>query len=224
MIKLRARGACVALISFGVINISLIPQAQGSSNYRQVSFQQVSSAPSSDVIDDERAPTGWKRYQFQYGGGDVFSIVLPKAPQESVESTPLAPTGMVTTHTFTSASEKSIYVASYIEDLPVEVQRSPVAKQKFLESLWNGYTAAIGRAMMDKGLAELKVKLLARRNRVVSGRQAQEQDFTIGNTFGRGRAVLAGRYVYMVMTLSPDAELTSERASFLKLFEIHPKR
>ncbi len=212
------------LISFCVTSSALIPQTQGSTDYCLLSFQQSPPATVLDVVEDERAPTGWKRYQFQYGGGDAFSIVLPKAPQESVESTPLAPTGAVTTHTFTSASEKSIYVASYIEDLPVEVQRSPVAKQKFLESLWNGYTVAIGRAMKDKGLAELKVKLLARRNRVVSGRQAQEQDFTIGNTFGRGRAVLAGRYVYMVMTLSPDAELTSERASFLKLFEIHPKR
>jgi hypothetical protein len=176
------------------------------------------------VVEDAAAPAGWKRYEFKYGEGDAMSVFFPKAPEESTEKSDVSDGSYTIVHMLNADTPVGVYFASYMELIAAGgIKITPAARDVIFNNFWKSFSSGMQQQMEKLGI-QAKLTSSEPRKITAAGREAQEQDFNVGNVTGRYRAVLGERTVYMVVTLSFGEGASKERDIFLESLRIAAAR
>ena len=176
------------------------------------------------AVEDVSSPVGWKRYEIQFGTGNVVSVVLPAPPKVETNQIPMGTAKPATMHMLTSESKSSVFVVGYMEGLPAEVTDNKEVQPYLFEKLWSGVAEGLATSLRENKVTA-EVVAQPRREETVSGQRAQAQDFTVGDlAAGRARAVIAGGHLYMVFGASVSKSLSAEAAAFAASFELRAAR
>jgi hypothetical protein len=167
--------------------------------------------------DDPAAPAGWKRYSFRYGGGDTFSVVFPRAPEESTDTSERAGTKVVV-HSLMSDTPNGVYFVGCVDiQMQAGMKLTPESSRVFYESFWRHFAEGMAKGLEEYGF-KAEITPLGAKRILVGGREGQEQDFTVGKLHGRYRAATGDTQVYIILAVSlagwPSAELESFSDSF----------
>jgi protein involved in polysaccharide export with SLBB domain len=169
--------------------------------------------------DDPSAPSGWKRYRYHYGSGDTFTVVFPQEPEESTQTSD-TPEGRVVVHFFQARSAKGLYFAACIEiQTKAGLKITPEARREIYENFWKNFSNGLKSGMEEKGV-EAEVVPLDPKRITVSGREGQEQEFTVRDLHGRYRAATGESQVYVVVAISTSGWPSDEVESFSDSFKI----
>lgn len=173
------------------------------------------------AVADKLAPAGWTRYEI--GEPARFSLLLPAAPESSVEQqNDLFPGVSVTTRTYLSSTDSGVYGATFVDDLPAAIMNEE-AKQTFFEGFVSGFAQGFQEGMKAHG-ASGEVRMLDQRAARASGLAGYEQGFSFETLTGRVRLVFEGRRAYAVMAFWNALSTNSERDTFFASLKVKPKR
>lgn len=181
--------------------------------------------PATVVVATPPTPAGWKTYEFQYGAGEVLTLILPREPQIEVEKNNVDEGMDVITHIITSESPSSVFVAGYIELVAKNpsIKITPELRKELSKLFWGFLAQGMQEGMKEMGI-EAKLTPYEMKNVLVYGREGQEQDFLIGKMPGRYRAVIGERHIYMLITFSISNENLNERDAVMHSFKISPTK
>jgi hypothetical protein len=194
-------------------------------NSRAQSPAATDAPPVPVIVEDKNAPSGWKRYQFAYAGGDTLSVLMPTAPQEFSAKGQVATDIVVTmmSHAFSANTKTTGYTAFYAEGLSVPAERMTAEQRSaFYEALWGGITKGVVRAYEQSGI-QVVVRVLGKKKIMVGEREGIEQEFTVGPLKGKARMILAGQYAYGAFVIAGVGSSPADDAAFLNSFLITKK-
>lgn len=185
----------------------------------------VVTAPATPVVpatmpsDDPSAPAGWQRFSL---GGNSFSVVLPRAPQEERERKDLGNGGNLTVTTYSVDVAEGVYVFVYVPDFPFVAERvAPSVLESFYTGVWQGFTEGTREELAKSGtLFELKQG--AQRDAMLGGLKGREREFTLGPLTGRAQAAATGRRVFVAMSMWSRDMPATEREIIFNSFRINP--
>jgi hypothetical protein len=176
------------------------------------------------AVGDVSAPAGWKRYEIQFGVGQVVSLVLPSQPQVETKTVPMGTLPAATLHQLTIPTDADIYVLQYMEGLPVEVTDDRDSQTVLFKNFWSGFVDGFRNAMTQKGVAA-ELVLQPQREMMVGGSRVQAQDFAVGEVAtGCARAVVGGGHLYALVVASRGKKLSAEGTAFLDSFALRRAR
>lgn len=174
------------------------------------------------VVEEASALPGWKRYQF--GDPQLFSAILPGAPQYQSEKFPVTQ-GTLVTRLYVTPSATGVYGLNYIESpLASTTGQTDAETRNFFTGYMKGFIDGFKKGLEQKGFTDVETKTGAERQVRVSGFDGFEQDLTIGPFEGRSQVVFIGRRVYAAIALWNQENPASERAAFFNSFQIRDKR
>lgn len=211
------------LILCGTVAPPHAARAQAAAGDGRDSSTQTPPPPLTRAAEDADAPAGWKRYEYQYGGGDLLSVVFPRPPEEIVQKAAVGPEAFVVTHIMTAESPAGVYIAGYIELPAGNARITPALKEAIFNKFWTFFAAGLQKGLGSLGL-EAKLTALEPRKTVIGGREGQEQEFMVGKIPGRYRALVGERHIYMVIAMTFKNNSPDERTSFFESFKIVPQR
>ncbi|MCA1629024.1 MAG: hypothetical protein LC785_00385 [Acidobacteria bacterium] len=176
------------------------------------------------LVEDTAAPVGWKRYEFKYGEGDTMSVFFPKAPTESVEKTEVTNGAYSIVHILSAETPAGVYLAGYLELIaPSNIKITPAAKEIIFNGFWKNFSSGMQQQLEKMGI-QAKLTSAEPRKVVAAGREAQEQDFNVGNVTGRYRVVAGERTLYMMVTLGFGEGSAKERDIFVESLRLAAAR
>jgi hypothetical protein len=182
-------------------------------------------AKTARAVENARAPQGWKRYEIQLGVGSILSVVLPSPPLAFKQSIQMgeAAAAPATNYIYGATDANGAYIVSYVEGLPDSLTINRDAQTAFFKGVWNSFAEDQRKRLRDRGLDDSLESQPVRELRI-GGYRAQAQDFTIGKRAGGARAMLAGGYAYIVLTLAFDGKTDETGKAFLNSFDVLPRR
>jgi protein involved in polysaccharide export with SLBB domain len=205
------------LLLCALSNLVCAPAASNVARARSQQQQSQQSQPGGE--DDPSAPAGWKRYRYRYGSGDTFSFVFPQAPQESTSSSD-TPDGKVVVHFLQAQSAKGLYFAACIEvQTKAGLKITPEARRVIYERFWANFSDGMKSGMEQNGV-KADVTPLDPKKISVSGREGQEQEFTVRDLHGRYRAATGESQVYVIVAISTAGWPSDELETFSDSFKI----
>lgn len=216
------------LVCVGVSSGSVVARAQNGKQRSTTTQEQptIITAPrvAEPPVSRGSLPPEWKQYRYKFGDGDTLSLILPGKPEEAAESETVVPGAVVTTHTAIANNSNGVYMAGYIE-LPrgENAKITPEAKRLIFQQFWQYFAKGIQQGLEESGL-EAKLTAQPARRVTISGRDGQEQDFSVGKMAGRYRAVIDGLTIYMAVSMTMPDGSVEERTAFFDSFEILPIR
>lgn len=181
------------------------------------------AAKAARAVEDVRSPQGWKRYEIQLGVGSIVSIVLPSPPLVAFKQNIPVGESSATNYIFGARSERGAYLISYIEGLPASMTIDRDAQTQFFVGFQGSFVEGKRKELREQGLDDSFETQPVRELRI-GGYRAQAQDFTIGGRAGGARAVLAGGYAYMILTLAFDSKANETGKAFLDSFNVLPRQ
>jgi hypothetical protein len=168
------------------------------------------------VINDPNVPTGWRRYQF--GDAPLFSVILPAAPEVSAERAPEVPNAVVSL--YVSLNENAIYAASRIEGLGLNMESaSEGARQLYFKNYIEGFGRGFQTSMKQNNI-DHELKMLPPTKVKAAGRNAYQQDFTVGPFTGRAQLTFAGSSAFCIMTVGNQRTPAADREIFLNSLQL----
>jgi hypothetical protein len=178
--------------------------------------------PAPRVLEDKSAPEGWKRYQFDYNGGDLLSVIMPSAPREYAGKGQVATDVLIRmmTHSFSANTKTESFNALYVDDLSIPSEKmSENQKNIFYDALWDGFAKGMVNAFKDAGQT-VEAKALETGNITIGDYKGIEQNFSVGPFHGRARIVLAGKYAYMALATWTSETPAEQVEAFFNSFKI----
>ena len=173
------------------------------------------------IVDEASALSGWKRYQF--GDPQLFSAILPGAPQYQSEKFPVNQ-GSLVTRLYMIPSTSGVYGLNYIESpLTTTPGQTDAQTRTFFNNYMKGFIDGFKKGLQQRGFTDLETKTSAERLVKISGFAGFEQDLTIGPFEGRTQVVFLGRRVYAAIALWNTDNPLSERTAFFNSFQIHSR-
>lgn len=201
----RCAGLVVGLVLTGICVSAQTPPAQPS----------VTPIPA-QAINDPNVPTGWRRYQF--GDAPLFSVILPAAPEVSAERAPGLPTAVVSL--YIASNDNAIYGASRLEGLGLNMESvSQGARESFFKNYIEGFGRGFQSSMKQNNI-DYELKMLPSTKVKAAGRDAFQQDFTVGPFTGRAQLTFAGSSAFCVLAVSSQRTPALDRESFLNSFQV----
>lgn len=166
------------------------------------------------VIEDPKAPAGWRRYQF----GEVpnFSVILPAQPEATAERAP----GIAAVSLYISTSANAVYAASRLEGLGVNMDS---ATEEVRASFFKSYVEGFGKGFqssMNKNNIRDELKMLPPTKVRAANREAYQQDFTVGPVTGRAQLTFAGSAAFCIITVWSERTPAADREAFLGSFQL----
>lgn len=168
------------------------------------------------VVEDASAPAGWRRYRF--GNAPTMSVVMPARPDASAQRSGPAPNAVV--HLYITASQKGVYGAARLDGLPINIERSTEAeRQGFFETYVSGFARGFQQSLRSNNL-EYELRLTGSKKVRAAGREAFEQEFTVGPFRGRAQLVFVGTGAFCVVSIWPPDTPAADYEAFFKSFRI----
>ncbi|HYN86688.1 MAG TPA: hypothetical protein VER32_15670 [Pyrinomonadaceae bacterium] len=168
------------------------------------------------VVADASVRAGWQRYQF--GASPAFSVAMPARPEANAERMPTAPDAVV--HFYLTASERGVYGASRLDGLALDMDGVTEAQR---ESFFREYVTGFGEGFRQ-GLkaSNLDYELSFKPSKKVraAGREAFEQDMTVGPFQGRAQLVFAGHAAYCVVAVWTAETPAADYQAFFDSFRL----
>lgn len=187
------------------------------------SAAQTQTPPAPRPLDDPRAPSGWKRYEFQSRAGAVMSVFLPSLSDVMTNQHPTGEGGSTTSYTYTSTTDTDVYVVSYLVGMSQKLTDDPQLRASLLDGFWRGFAEGLRKSLESRGV-EADITEKPARKTSVGDFEAQEQEFAIGTMPGTARVVVSGGYGYAVVALSLAEKPGEENKAFLKSFALRAQR
>lgn len=173
------------------------------------------------AVEDKLAPAGWVRYEI--GQPSRFSLILPAAPQESMNQLDMTPGVTLTVRNYMVGSETGVYGATYIVGFSASNSWTDANKKTFFEGFAKGFVRGFQEGMSKQGVTD-ELKVLAQRTATASGFAGHEQDFAFGAILGRVRMVFAGQSAYAVAAFWNERASESDRKAFFESLRVNTKR
>lgn len=212
---MKLRSVCFLLMFslLGDIALARVHTAGGSGDDAQQNVR---------VVEEVSQPTGWKRYEIQYGEGNAVRVIFPAAPQITDQDIPFG-NSHATNHMVAAYDDKGAYLVGYMEGLPVPLSNQPEAQTQFFTGFWQGLAEGMREELKKKGIAA-EVTQQPQREATISGRRAQWQDFAVGEFAGSAKAVVSDGQAYMIVTISYEKSLGENSTAFLNSFYIRARQ
>ncbi len=223
------RNQCVASIVF-LLTFTL----SSASECQNILFTPISAPPK---IADKDAPTGWSRYEFTYDGGDNLSVLLPDAPVSGflIGAPPnldiMSFSGLelkVTEHHFTTHLGGANFIISYFSSLSIPTEQFSEREKKLFCPLTFGKVFALDKKF-ETGIPGWEwVNRIGEPKAITIGdREGFEQDLITGYRSSpfhlHARAILQGRYAYIVMAGDKEGLSEEQYTPFLNSFQLLKK-
>lgn len=166
------------------------------------------------VEDSSVVLAGWRRYQF--GASPAFSVAMPARPDANAERMPSAPDAVV--HFYLTASERGVYGASRLDGLALDMDGVTDAQREgFFREYVTGFAEGFRQGLKANNL-DYELTFKPSKKVRAAGRDAFEQELTVGPFQGRAQLVFAGRAAFCVVAIwtaeTPAADLQAFFNSF----------
>jgi hypothetical protein len=172
------------------------------------------------AVDDKLAPVGWRRYQI--GEPVAFSAIFPKQP--AGESGRVSGNdGSMIVRTYFAPTETALYGVVYTTDLEGAVEiKTEEQKKKSFNDFIHGF--ANGFLGVEMGKENPRFSITAERQVKVSGLDAYEKEFVLGDYLGRSQLLFMGPKKCAVIVLWNENNPLKERTTFFSAFTVNPQR
>lgn len=168
------------------------------------------------VIEDPKAPVGWRRYQI--GEAPVFSVILPSPPEVSAQRAPGAATAVV--NLYITSNDNAVYAASRLQGLGVNMETvTEAARAVFFKNYVEGFTKGFHSSLAQNNITH-ELKMLPPIKVRAANREAFQQDFTVGPLTGRAQLTFAGSAAFCIITIWNPQTPAIDRESFLNSFQL----
>lgn len=228
---------CILLLILNVVILSdsVSPQNRRKSSAPPPSVVSPSISPNASVFkpsigvlteprisEDAKAPSGWKRYNYE---AQRFSILFPVAPESEVKQVPSGRKQPINAYYHTSTSnDGSVYMTLVMEDLPFIAEKLTVDfKNEMYRQLWKGLVQGFQEAIQENGLLYDFDTEAGESNTTLSGLPAREKKFSFGTFQGRTVATMLGQRVYVVVSMSLERDSQNLASDFIKSFQLQAK-
>jgi hypothetical protein len=168
------------------------------------------------IIEDPTVRTGWRRYQF--GDQPFFSVILPSAPEATAERAPGPAAAVV--HLYISSTNTGVYAASRLDGIGLSIEReTETERQRFFRTYIEGFAKGF-QASMKKENLNYEFKLLEPKKITVAGREAFQQDLTVGPFQGSAQLVFAGSGAFCVLSIWNPQAPAGDQEAFFRSFQL----
>jgi hypothetical protein len=168
------------------------------------------------LVEDPSVRAGWRRYQF--GDAPFFSVILPTAPEATAERA--GGSASAVAYLYISTTDSGIYVASRLDSIGLNIERETESeRQKFFRTYIEGFARGFQESMKKENL-DYELKLLEPRKVTAAGREAFQQDLTVGPFQGSAQLVFAGTGAFCVLSIWNARAPAADRDAFFHSFQL----
>ncbi|MCM3869245.1 MAG: hypothetical protein ND895_00935 [Pyrinomonadaceae bacterium] len=164
------------------------------------------------VIEDPSVRAGWRRYQF--GDDPAFSVILPSPPEAIAERTK----GDSVVYLYMSVTDTAVYGAARMTGLGVDMERAPETERQgyfrnFIEGFAKGFQESVKKNNYELNLLDPKKAIAA-------GREAFQQDLTVGPYQGSAQLVFVGSGAFCVLSIWNPQSPPANGVTFFNSFQL----
>jgi hypothetical protein len=164
------------------------------------------------VIEDPSVRAGWRRYQF--GEDPVFSVILPSPPEATADGR----SGAGVAHLYISSTDTAVYSAVRMTGLGIDLEKAPETERQgyfrnFIEGFAKGFQESLKRN-------DYELKLLDIKKVTAAGREAFQQDLTVGPYQGSAQLVFVGSGTFCVLSIWNPQSPAADGVAFFNSFQL----
>ena len=165
------------------------------------------------VIEDRSVLAGWQRYQF--GVEPPFSVILPVAPDVTAERNA---TALVNTYLTNKGS--AVYGASRLDGSGrIAENATEGERQMFFQNFIEGFATGFQESLKKDNL-KYEMKLSDPRKVTAAGREAFQQDLTVGAFQGSAQIVFLRSGAFCVFSIWNPETPAADREAFFNSFQL----